>query len=75
MKNRTTRTRIARRTRRASPDSGCRLPHERDEAADAGSEPRTEIAIAERDVRQGRVDTDNYTRIREVAESGLRKRR
>ena len=33
------------------------------------------IAIAERDVREGQVDTDNYTRMREVGEAGLRKRR
>jgi hypothetical protein len=75
MNNRTTRTRIARKPRRMSPDSGCRLPHERDEAADDGAVRSPEIAIAEKDVREGRVDTDNYTRMREVGEAGLRKRR
>ena len=75
MKNRTTRTHIARRKSPASPDGGARLPHERDEAADAGGEPRKEIAIAERDVRQGQVDTDNYTRCARWGEAGLRKRR
>ena len=76
MKNRTTRTHIARRTKSVGPDSGVRLPHERDESADESrGEPQAEIAIAERDVRQGRVDTDNYTRMRQVAEAGLRKRR
>ena len=74
MKNRTTRTHIARRTGRVSPDTGVRLPHERDESADESrSEPQAEIEIAERDVRQGQVDTDNYTRMREVGEAGLRK--
>ena len=75
MKNRTTRTRIARKTRGKSPDSGCRLPHERDEAAEAGAPSSAQIAIAEQDLREGRVDTDNYTRMREVGEAGLRKRR
>ena len=75
MKNRTTRTHIAKRTGQASPDSGTRLPHERDEAAEPGAEPSKVIAIAERDVREGQVDTDNYTRMREVGEAGLRKRR
>ena len=75
MKNRTTRTHIARRTGAASPDTGVRLPHERDESADAGGEPRREIAIAEHDLREGQVDTDNYTRLREVGQAGLRKRR
>jgi len=76
MKNRTTRTHVARRTGETTPDTGCRLPHERDESSDESrAEPQPEIAIAERDVRQGRVDTDNYTRLRQVGEAGLRKRR
>jgi hypothetical protein len=75
MKNRTTRTRIARKPSATSPDSGCRLPHERDEAADEGAASSGRMAIAEKDVREGRVDTDNYTRMREVGEAGLRKRR
>ena len=76
MKNRTTRTHIARRTGRDSPDTGMRAPHERDEASDESrAEPQVEIEVAERDIRQGRVDTDNYTRMREVGEAGLRKRR
>ena len=80
-KNRTTRTHIARRTGQTAPDngvpdSGVRLPHERDEASDdSRAEPQAEIAIAERDVREGQVDTDNYTRMREVGEAGLRKRK
>ncbi len=51
------------------------LPHERDEIADTDDQPRPEIATAERDVREGRVDTDNYTRMRDVGNAGLRKRR
>ena len=75
-KNRTTRTHIARRTGQTAPDTGCRLPHERDESSDQSrAEPQVEIAIAERDVRQGQVDTDNYTRIREVAQAAPRKSR
>ena len=75
MKNRTTRTRIARQPRRPTPEAECRLPHERDEAAEPGARSSKEIAIAEKDLREGRVDTDNYTRMREVGEAGLRKRR
>jgi hypothetical protein len=75
MKNRTNRTHIARGTGKISPDNGIRLPHERDESAEPGGVPQPDIAIAERDVREGRVDTDNYTRMREVGEAGLRKRR
>jgi len=76
MKNNTTRTHIARRTSGASPDPGTRLPHERDESSDESrAEPQAEIKIAERDLREGQVDTDNYTRMREVGEAGLRKRR
>ena len=64
--------RDARRTRRlrgprpASPVADCMLPHERDESpadpAQRGA-PHDEIAIAERDLREGQVDTDNYTRV------------
>ena len=76
MKNRTTRTHIARRSGRLSPDTGVRLPHERDESADESrTEPQADMKIAERDLREGRVDTDNYTRLRQVGEAGLRKRR
>ena len=75
MKNRTNRTHIARRTGKTSPDTGIRLPHERDESAEPSGVRQPSMAIAERDVREGRVDTDNYTRMREVGEAGLRKRR
>jgi hypothetical protein len=47
--------------------AACALPHERDEAPDSrGGREHAEIAIAERDLREGRVDTDNYTRARET---------
>ena len=46
-----------------------------DEIADTDDQPRPEIATAERAVREGRVDTDNYTRMRDVGNAGLRKRR
>jgi hypothetical protein len=75
MKNRTNRTHIARRTGTTSPDTGIRLPHERDESAEPSDTQQPDIVIAERDLREGRVDTDNYTRMREVGEAGLRKRR
>jgi hypothetical protein len=75
MKNRTNRTHIARRTGTTSPDTGIRLPHERDESAEPSDTQQPAIVIAERDLREGRVDTDNYTRMREVGEAGLRKRR
>lgn len=72
------RTRRLRRPRPASPVADCMLPHERDESpadpAHAGA-PHAEIAIAERDLREGQVDTDNYTRLRDVGNAGLRKRR
>ena len=75
MKNRTNRTHIARRTGTTSPDTGIRLPHERDESAEPSDTQQPDIVIAERDLREGRVDTDNYTRMRVVGEAGLRKRR
>lgn len=75
MKNSTTRTHIARRTGATSPDTGVRLPHERDESAEPSGKRQAKISIAERDVREGQVDTDNYTRMREVGEAGLRKSR
>jgi hypothetical protein len=75
MKNRTNRTHIARRTGTTSPDTGIRLPHERDESAEPSDTQQPDIVIAERDLREGRVDTENYTRMREVGEAGLRKRR
>ncbi len=47
--------------------SARKLPHERDETPDSGAPARGVIRQAESDVREGQVDTDNYTRIRETA--------
>ncbi|MFO1397702.1 MAG: hypothetical protein U1F48_11625 [Burkholderiales bacterium] len=39
------------------------MPHERDEAAERDL-PRREVVVqAHRDLAQGQVDTDNYTRV------------
>ena len=73
--NSKTRTPVPRPPRRKSEVLSRSLPHERDEIADGDDQARPEIAIAEKDIREGRVDTDNYTRLREVGEAGLRKRR
>jgi hypothetical protein len=43
-----------------------KLPHERDETPAAGAPARDVIRQAESDVRDGQVDTDNYSRMREV---------
>ena len=51
------------------------LPHERDEIADTDDQPRPDIETAHRDISEGQVDTDNYTRLRDVGNAGLRKRR
>jgi hypothetical protein len=51
------------------------LPHERDEIADTDDQPRPDIETAHRDISEGQVDTDNYTRMRDVGNAGLRKRR
>ena len=75
MKTNATRKRAARRLRGESKVIGSPLPHERDEIADSDAQPRPEIATAEHDVREGQVDTDNYTRLRDVGEAGLRKPR
>jgi hypothetical protein len=68
MKNRTTRTHIAKRTGQARPTAAPAAARAR-RGCGAGAEPSKEIAIAERDVREGQVDTDNYTRMREVGEA------
>ena len=45
------------------------LPHERDESADVkAAKPRAAIRTAQGDVAAGAVDTDNYTRSRDVME-------
>lgn len=52
-----------------------RLPHERDEAPDAGAVTQEVIAQAERDVSAGLVDTDDYNRARDVTAPALARRR
>ncbi|MEP7061218.1 MAG: hypothetical protein ABI881_02405 [Betaproteobacteria bacterium] len=48
------------RVRRRSP----KLPHERDESPAAPAAPTPEMDRARRDVAEGQVDTDSYTRTR-----------
>jgi len=54
------------------------LPHEHDEAPeprpDAGIRPQPEVAQALKDVSGGQVDTDNYTRARDVARNAGKRR-
>ena len=54
------------------------LPHEHDEAPeprpDAKTRPQPEVAQALKDVKAGQVDTDNYTRAREVARRAANRR-
>ena len=52
-----------------------KLPHERDESPETEDAPRAIIAQAEADIAAGRVDTDNYTRAREVTRHALAGRR
>jgi hypothetical protein len=49
------------RVRRRSP----KLPHERDESPAVPSAPTPQIDRARRDVAEGQVDTDSYTRTRD----------
>ena len=54
------------------------LPHEHDETpetrSDAKTRPQPEVAQALEDVSAGQVDTDNYTRARDVAHSAGKRR-
>jgi hypothetical protein len=43
------------------------LPHERDESSAAGHSPDGVIRRAQLDQTSGKVDTDNYTRVRDVS--------
>jgi hypothetical protein len=65
------------RVRRRLPQDAARpkLPHDRDESPETGGAPRAIIAQANGDLEQGRVDTDNYTRARELTRHALRPRR
>ena len=67
-------------SRNWSPDSTLvekaeKLPHERDESPESGAPRRGVMRQAESDLREGQVDTDNYTRIRDVAPSAVDGRR
>ena len=52
-----------------------KLPHERDESADATRVKRPVIKQAARDVAAGMIDTDNYTRISAIVSTGRGRRR
>ncbi|GIK86436.1 MAG: hypothetical protein BroJett026_19170 [Betaproteobacteria bacterium] len=51
------------------------LPHERDEHADTPAPPRAPIVQAQRDLAEGRVDTDLRRKASEVFERALTPRR
>ena len=51
------------------------LPHERDEAPEIGGGRRAVVKQAAKDIARGLVDTDNYTRAREVTLSRRRRSR
>ncbi len=51
------------------------LPHEHDEHADAPAPPRAPIVQAQRDLAEGRVDTDLRRKASEVFERALTPRR
>jgi hypothetical protein len=59
------------RPRRYSP----KLPHERDESVAPAAAPTPEITRAQRDVAEGQVDTDSYTRTRGAFERARTPRR
>lgn len=53
------------------------LPHEHDETpeqrSDARTSPQPAVAQAARDLRDGQVDTDNYTRAHEITRCPARR--
>lgn len=53
------------------------MPHERDETPEdrASARPQPAVAQAARDLEDGLVDTDNYTRTRDIAKPVLAPRR
>lgn len=55
------------RTHPAGAEAPLQLPHERDQTAEPVQPRSGVIRQAERDVVEGQVDTDNYTRARVVA--------
>ena len=72
---------MQRRTAGAIPDNtglptpAPRLPHERDEHVDPPAPPREPIVQAERDLAEGKVDTDLRARAAEVFERAILRRR
>lgn len=65
-------TRRRRHRRVVPPDAATpRLPHDRDELPETQGAPRRIIAQAHADLAAGRVDTDNYTRAREITRRAL----
>jgi hypothetical protein len=70
------RPRAAKQRRVVPPDAAQPpLPHERDESPEPEGAPRAIIAKAKDDLDEGRVDTDNYTRARDVTRHALAGRR
>ena len=63
------------KSRRAKVVAAPRLPHERDEVADSSAPRKPAVVQAQRDVAAGLVDTDNYTRAREITQPPLAGRR
>jgi hypothetical protein len=60
--------------KRRTPVAKPPLPHERDQTPETkGKRRNPEIAQAERDLRNGQVDTDNYTRVRNAVEGKTRR--
>jgi len=63
------------KSRRAKVVASPRLPHERDEVADSSAPRKPAVVQAQRDVAAGLVDTDKYTRAREITQPPLAGRR
>jgi hypothetical protein len=51
------------------------LPHDRDESPETAGGSRRIIQRAAQDVRDGQVDTDNYTRARDITGNADTRRR
>ena len=63
------------KSRRPKVVASPRLPHERDEVADASAPRKPAVIQAQRDLAAGLVDTDDYTRAREITQPVLAGRR
>ena len=62
-------------TRLAGPERDLKLPHERDESAQPPGPRQRIIKQAAKDLAAGMIDTDNYTRVAEVAAQAETRRR